>query len=593
VRKALLLTAILALALCADAPAPAPKVVTLARLPTHVSGFAQSKDYLAWVGPTTRKGRTCDGVTFLELSTGRRTTVGPPRGDERCWRSGTGDDLVLAGRRAYWTFRSGSNLTYYSDLLKAAPGDRAFREVAFQSISNETSDILVSPASAGRDAYFWTSPQDSWPGPIVRYDGRTKKRVTSTIESLRALAAGGGRFAVANLDRRYDCAQEPALSPDGRRIAFSSHPFPSIYWGTSRTCLGGLWVMNSDGTDPVRIGDGRNPDWSPGGTMLAYSNVDGALMVSNADGSAAHTVVPQGADPSWAPSGDAIAFVRGTSIYAVAPDGSGERLLTANAADPDWSPDGTRLVFTRRESPGLGLVDADGTDRATLTTDFDSQPAWSPNGQKIAFVGCYGVHANCPNDDTDIEWVSSDGSGRGSLTQDAYEGISDYGPSWAPDSSQIVYARQQDAKDLGDSHIFVLPRRQLTRSPAPRTPVTLRTRAGRKLASFEPRAPVARLIVTSKFVAALEREDSGWQIETLAPVKRVVRLAHQPDVVKATGSTVVFAVGGSVYVFDARAGRPQVIAHASVRPIGLVIGRRVAWAENLRRGAWIRSFELP
>jgi hypothetical protein len=140
----------------------------------------------------------------------------------------------------------------------------------------------------------------------------------------------------------------------------------------------------------------------------------------------------------------------------------------------------------------------------------------------------------------------------------------------------------------------VLPRRQLTRCPAPRTPVTLRTRAGRKLASFEPRAPVARLIVTSKFVAALEREDSGWQIETLAPVDRVVRLAHQPDVVKATGSTVVFAVGGSVYVFDARAGRPQVIAHASVRPIGLsVIGRRVAWAENLRRGAWIRSFELP
>ena len=590
--KALSLAAILALALCADAPAPAPRVVTLARLPTHVSGFAQGRHYFAWISQTRRGNRTCDVVTFLELRTSKRTTVVPPK-RAKCFRSAGGDDLVLAGRRAYWTFRSGSNLTYYAELLRAAPGDQGFSTVGFQSISNEGRDILVRPASDGRDAYFWTSPEDVVPGPIVRYDGRRKKRVTSRISSLRALAASQGRFAFADAHWRYDCAQEPALSPDGRRIAFSSHRFTSIYWGTSRNCVAGLWVMDPNDSERTRIGDGREPDWSPDGTKLVYQTNDGAIAVSNADGSARHVVVAQGSDPSWAPSGTEIAFGRGTSIYAVAPDGSGERLITTNAADPDWSPDGTRLVFTRRESQGLGLVRADGAERATLTASFDSQPAWSPNGQRIAFVGCYGVHGTCPNDDTAIESVNADGSGRGSLTRDAYEGISDYGPSWAPDSSRIVFARQQEAKDLGDSHLFVLPHRQLTQFPDPRTPVTVRSRAGRTLAHLEPQTPVTQLLVTSKLVAALSHENT-WRIEILAPVHRVVLLASRPDAFTAADSTIVFSGGGSIYVFNARAGEPRIVARASLRPIGLsIVGHRVAWAENLRRGAWIRSFELP
>ncbi len=593
-RKAFPLAALLALVLCADAPAPGPRVVTVVRLPTRVSGFAQSKGYLAWFGPVTRKGRTCDGVTFLELATRKRTAVGPPRpGDEQCSRSISGQDLVLAGRRAYWTFRSGSNLTYYADLLNAAPGDRAFRTVAFQSISNESLDMLVGPASAGRDAYFWASPQDSVPGPIVRYGGHDKKRVTPRVESLRALAAGGGRFAFANADWRYDCAQEPAFSPDGRRIAFSSHAFQSNYWGGSRTCDAGLWVVDPNSSERTRIGEGRDPDWSPDGTRLAYQTSDGAIAVSNADGSGAHTMVAQGANPAWAPSGQAIAFGRGTSIYAAAPDGSGERLITSNAADPDWSPDGNRIVFTRLESRGLGLVDADGTDRTALTTDFDSQPAWSPGGQKIAFVGCYGFSTNCPDIDTDIESVNPDGSGRVSLTRDAYEGISDYGPSWAPDSSRIAFARQQEAKDLGDSHIFLRPGRQLTWLADPRTPVTLLSRTGRTLAHFEPRGRVAQLLVTSKIVVALSHENT-WQIEILAPVDRVIHISGRPEAIAAWGSTVAFAGGGSIYVFNARAGRPRAVALATIRPIGFsIVGRRVAWAQNLRRGALIRSLELP
>jgi len=593
-RRALPLAALLALTLCADAPAPGPRVVTLVRLRTHVSGFAQSKGYLAWFGPITRRGRTCGGVTFLERATGRRTAVGPPSpGDDSCYQGMSGEDLVLAGRRAYWTFRSGGHLTHYLDLREAAPGDRAFGEVASQSISNESHDILVPPASAGRDAYFWTSPQDTVPGPIVRFDGHRKKRITSRVESLRALAAGGARFAFARADWRYDCAQEPALSPDGRRIAFSSHRFTSIYWGGSRTCDAGLWVMGSDSTERTRIGDGRDPDWSPDGTRLAYQTGDGAIAVSNADGSGAHTVVAQGADPAWAPSGEAIAFGRGSSIYAVAPDGSGERLITSNAADPDWSPDGTRVVFTRLESRGLGLVDADGTARTALTTSFDSEPVWSPDGRRIAFVGCYGVDPSCPSGDTDIESVNPDGSGRVSLTRDAYEGISDNGPSWAPDSSGIAFARQQEAKDLGDSHIFLLPRRQVTWLADPRTPVDLYARAGRALARFEPRGRVAQLLVTSKIVAALSHENT-WQIEILAPINRIVLIAHRPEAIAASGSTVVLASGGSIYVLDARTGRLRAVTRASIRPIGLsIVGSRVAWAENLRRGAWIRSFELP
>jgi WD40-like Beta Propeller Repeat len=56
----------------------------------------------------------------------------------------------------------------------------------------------------------------------------------------------------------------PAWSPDGKKVAFASATGPC---GSTFVCRSDIYVMNSDGTDPVRITNGNEPiftlDWQP------------------------------------------------------------------------------------------------------------------------------------------------------------------------------------------------------------------------------------------------------------------------------------------------------------------------------------------
>ena len=75
-------------------------------------------------------------------------------------------------------------------------------------------------------------------------------------------------------------------------------------------------------------------------------------------------------------------------------DGTDRTRLTDSAGndlDPAWSPDGARIAFIEQPLAGQlrtsGSMDADGTDPVRLTTDAadDLDPAWSPDGSTIAF----------------------------------------------------------------------------------------------------------------------------------------------------------------------------------------------------------------
>jgi len=78
-------------------------------------------------------------------------------------------------------------------------------------------------------------------------------------------------------------------------------------------------------------------------------------------------------------------------------DGSVQLLTTSLGQDdwPAWSPDGQRIAFesqqwqpSRQRQLRRLRLNANGTGITALTTDtaFDGQPAWSPDGKKIAFV---------------------------------------------------------------------------------------------------------------------------------------------------------------------------------------------------------------
>jgi TolB protein len=151
----------------------------------------------------------------------------------------------------------------------------------------------------------------------------------------------------------------------------------------------------------------------------------GALFVANPDGSHAMQITDPGpgnldTNQNWSPDGSQIVYEHDT------PDNSGSIwVVGALGADPH------QIV----PCPGAGaLADCAGV----------SNPSWSPNGQWIAFEMARGPFVNDnPTDDT-IWAVHPDGRGLRQITHDVgFQQSFDNAPQWSPDSSRIVFQRNQ------------------------------------------------------------------------------------------------------------------------------------------------------
>ena len=189
---------------------------------------------------------------------------------------------------------------------------------------------------------------------------------------------------------------EPAYSPDGTKIAFSS----------GRDGVSHIFVMNADGSGTTRItGSQRNdnhPSWSADGKRIVFSR-EGALFVVPATGGTARRVghgYGSAMDPAYSPNGKLIAFDyrkpgwTNREIYVMNADGTGIRPVTKLvyiSALPSWSPDGKSLAF---QSNPLGhneiyTIALNGTHLRQVTTSLTDviQPAWAPEGSTIAYSG--------------------------------------------------------------------------------------------------------------------------------------------------------------------------------------------------------------
>ncbi len=157
-------------------------------------------------------------------------------------------------------------------------------------------------------------------------------------------------------------------------------------------------------------------------------------------------------------AGDAIIFVSSQdgdyAIFGMNENGTGQGRLTDDRGDttslegiqfqtePAWSPDGTKIAFAsaREGSFDIYVMNADGTgtERLTSTKENDQHPTWSPDGRRIAFSRF-----------TDVDhlyMMDADGTGARRLTDD--DTTAEGEPAWSPDGRWIAYTRRESGSDF-------------------------------------------------------------------------------------------------------------------------------------------------
>jgi len=261
-----------------------------------------------------------------------------------------------------------------------------------------------------------TSAQISGDGSQVLYTmDESRLSTAEQVESIWIVSTAGGQSRkLAEVNPLP--SSPPALSPDGKRVAFASGPD-----GKEQ-----IWLVETSNSEPVKLTQGANGlqsfAWSPDGLSIAF------VMIGPVSNQA---------------TGEQLSGTESPQLYLLDVAKRQVRQLTTGVESPGafaWSPDGREIAFTAQGDIYVAASDNGSVTKLVSRPGQDINPTWSPDGKQILFFSDYG-QVNGPRG---LSVVSANGGAPGDKYGSFDPGFGGYAPwyfGWSADGAQIYSTR--------------------------------------------------------------------------------------------------------------------------------------------------------